>query len=309
MKKHSFFLAAALLAAACSPQVYPLHMEVRQPSDAGITLASKTAAIVYMDGTNQVDSLFDRQVASSIARALEADYFNGEEIIGLSRIATPDSVGTDLMHTLVMETGGDVIFLLNSALGQPEVSANAPVSGAASVDSAYVAVANIPVQTQLFVYDSMGKDEVKKFHGRATLRMEVYNNGVTNQEGLQTLALHNVPVYAEEVGDRISRRFLSNWANENFSFYYFDDFSSEAWFIPLQYAADGEYAKAIDGWAKMVKDVSTIKRACACFNIAQTFFLLGEYGLSSRWLDEAEKLENLTHAQALRKRLAGHLEK
>ena len=309
MKKLTWLLSAVLFVAACSPQIYPLHLGVRQPSESGLTLVGKTASIVYMDGDNQVDSLFDRQVASALARALEADYFNGQEVIGLSRIATPDSVGTDLMHNLVMETDGDVIFLLNSSLDPMAFQTNVPVPGATSADSAYVAVATMPVRTQLYVYDSMGKDEVKLHKGKAVLKMDVYNNGITGEDGLQTLALRQVPDYAEEVGDRISRRFLSTWGNESFSFYYFDDFTSESWFTPLQHAADEEYAQAIDGWGTMVKEGSSIKRACACFNIAQTFFLMGDYPLSARWLDEAEKLENLSQAPALRKRLAAHLEK
>lgn len=309
MKKLTWLLSAVLFVAACSPQVYPLHLGVRQPSEAGLTLVGKTASIVYMDGDNQIDSLFDRQVSSALARALEADYFNGEEVIGLSRIASPDSVGTDIMHNLVMETNGDVIFLLHSSLGEMNIQANKPVPGAASPDSAYVAVATMPVQTQLYVYDSMGKDEVRLYKGKAILKLEVYNNGITSEDGLRTLALLQVPDYAEEVGDRISRRFLSTWANESFSFYYFDDFSSESWFTPLQHVADNEFAKAIDGWAPMVKEGSSIKRACACFNIAQTFYLMGDFNLSARWLEEAEKLENLSQAPALRKRLAAHLEK
>lgn len=309
MKKLFWILTAVFGLAACSPQVYPLHLEVRQPSEAGLTLVGKTASIVYMDGTNQVDSLFDRQVASALARALEADYFGGEEVIGLSRIASPDSVGTDLMHNLVMETEGDVIFLLNSSLGAIGFEENKPVPGAASVDSAYVSVASVPVQTSLYVFDSMAKDEVKLHKGKAILRMEVYNNGITSEDGLTTLALRQMPDYAEEIGDRISHRFLSKWANESFSFYYYDDFSSESWFTPLQYAADGEYARAVDGWARMVKEGSALKRACACFNIAQAFFLMGDYELSSRWLAEADKLENLSQSQALRKRLESRLQK
>lgn len=278
MTKHSWILAAALALAACSPQVYPLHLDVRQPSDAGLTLVGKTASIVYMDGNNEVDSLFDRSAASALARALEADYFGGDEVINLSRIATPDSVGVDLMHTLVMETEGDVIFLMGSKIGP------IPETGKADV----------PMETTVYVYDSMGEDAVQRYHGAAVLK-----NCEKEQLDFQ----------AEEVGTRISRRFRSNWRPESFSFYYFEDFSSEAWFTALQHAADGEYAKAIQGWEPMVKNGSNLKKACACFNIAQTFYLMGDYELSFRWVEEADKLENLMQTSALRKRLAEHLEK
>ena len=308
MKKLSWILVAALALAACSPQVYPLHLEVRQPSDAGLTLAGKTASIVYMDGTNSVDSLFDRHAASALASALEADYFGGEEVIGLSRIATPDSIGVDLMHSLVMETGGDVIFLLSSALGEPSLG-KMTESKLQSVDSAFVCPASVPVSTNLYVYDSMGSDEVRKYKGSAVLNPAVYSNGMLTQDALKDLTLRSLLPEAEEVGLRISRRFQSNWSTESFSFYYFDDFSSENWFTPLQDAADGKFAKAIQGWEPLVKDGSLVKRACACFNMAQAFYLLGDYVIASRWLDEADKLESLTQAQALRKRLALHLEK
>ena len=278
MRKLFWILVAALPLAACSPQVYPLHLEVRQPSDAGLTLVGKTASIVYMDGSNTVDSLFDRHAASALARALEADYFGGEEVIGLSRVPTQDSIGVDLMHTLVMETGGDVIFLLSSKV--------APIPESESAD--------VPMESTLYVYDSMGEDAVKRYHGQAVLK---------------DCSAEQLDGQAEEVGTRISRRFLSNWTTESYSFYYFDDFSSESWFTPLQDAADGQFAKAVQGWEPLVKDGTNLKRACACFNIAQAFYLLGDYVISSRWLDEADKLENLTQVPALRKRLASHLEK
>ena len=182
-------------------------------------------------------------------------------------------------------------------------------SKAASVDSAFVCQANVPVSTVLYVYDSMGNDEVRKYKGSATLNPTVYSSGMLTEEALKDLTLRSLTPEAEEVGLRISRRFRSNWITESFSFYYFDDFSSENWFTPLQDAADGNFAKAVRGWEPLVKDGSNLKRACACFNIAQAFYLMGDYVIASRWLDEAGKLEDLTQAPALRKRLAAHLEK
>ena len=61
--KRASVLVAALVVAACSPEIYPLHLEVRQPSASGMDLNRKSMSIVYMDGSNNLDSLLDRSTA------------------------------------------------------------------------------------------------------------------------------------------------------------------------------------------------------------------------------------------------------
>ena len=88
--KRSVLLAAALvLAVSCSPEIYTHYLEVRQPSDSGLDLSRKSMAVVYMDGNAPADSSFNRSVASALARALEEDYFGGEEVIGLYHVPRP----------------------------------------------------------------------------------------------------------------------------------------------------------------------------------------------------------------------------
>lgn len=307
--KKSCIVAAVLLAAACSPQVYPLYLDVRQPSTSGIDLSGKEIAIVYMDGVNAVDSLFDRQAASSLARELEADYFGGSQAIGLYHIPSADTVSLDLMHTLVMDTGGDIVFVLSTSLGEPALEGNRAVPSAKTLDSAYVCPVNVPVQTKLRVYDAMGDDKVQNFSGKAVLRSVVYNSGTITDDGIRTLALKNLDGQAEEVGNRISSRFLSQWATDSFSFYYFDDTYSNLWMKGLEKAYQGKFAEAVDQWAILVQRLDGEKKACASYNIAMALYLMGDYGMSARWLEQAKKLENLSLAPGLEKRLSARLEK
>lgn len=307
MKKLSFFVAAALLAAACSPQVFPLYLEVRQPSASGLDLSHKSFSIAYMEGK---DSLFDRSAASAMARKLEEDYFGGEEVVGLYKVPAADSVTLELMHSLVMETEGDVVFLLSTQLGEPGPETNQAVSGARSLDSAYVCPVAVPVVTHLDLYDSMGEDKLIPFKGSTVLRPLVYNNGVVTDEGLKTLARQAMAVNeSEEVGRRMTRRFLSQWKTESFSFYYFDSFQADVWLEALQYMNEGQFAKAVDIWKELTQRGNAQKRACASYNIAMAFYLMEDYEMSSRWLSYAAKLENLSLAPGLAKRLAARLEK
>lgn len=307
--KHSWLIAAALLAAACSPQVFPLHLELRQPSKSGLDLSRKSMSIVYMDSPLPADTLFGRTAASALARNLESDYFGSEEAIGLYQVPRADSVSLDLMHSLVMDTGSDVVFLLTNRLGAPAFTENKEVPGATQVDSAYVCEADIPVVTHLFVYDSMATDEVHRYKGSATLRASVYNNGMTSSDGLRTLAWHSLGKQAEEVGRRLSSRFISEWKQDAFRFYYFDDVNVGRWVEGLSQVQQGKLSAAVDTWMPLVKEGNAQKRACAAFNVAQTFYLMGDYGLAARWLDVATRLENLDLAPGLSKRLAAHLEK
>lgn len=275
MKRFASCVAAALALAACSPQVYPLYLEVRQPSSSGLDLSRKTMGIVYMDSDSPADSTFDRSAASALARALEEDYFSGAEEVGLYHTAASDSVSLEKMHTLVMDTGKDVVFLLSSRLAAVREDGSLPVS------------------TRLSVYDSMGEDKVHRYSGSAILPAP---------------AGADAPSQPEVVGERISARFLSKWKTERFSFYYFDQILSD-WETPIEHVEEGKLAKAIDAWAPLVKKGNSLQRACAAYNMAMAFYLLEDYEMSLLWLDYADKLENVPLSGGLRSRLAPHLEK
>lgn len=269
MKHFASLIAAALLLAACSPQIYPLYLDVRQPSTSGLDLNRKSMAIVYMDGANPADSSFDRSAASALARKLEEDYFGGEEVVNLYHIPSADTVTLDAMHSLVMDTEGDVIFLLSSSLGEKTPEGAQPVS------------------SRLLVYDSMGTDKLYRFNGSALIPAP---------------AGPDAPSQAEVVGNRISTRFLSQWKTESFSFYYFDGLY-DGWFDALERMHEGQMGKAIDAWTPLVKTGSDIKRACAAYNMAMAFYLLEDYEMSERWLALADKMENLSLSAGLHTRL------
>lgn len=302
MKKFIISLAAALLVMGCSPSVYTQYLEVRGASASGLSLGRKSMAISYMESP---DSAFDRSAASALARALEKDYFGGEECIGIFSVPASDSVSLAGMHSLVMDTEADVVFLLNTTLGELSVQGNNPMSGATSVDSAYVAKVSVPISTRLWVYDSMGEDKVHTFRGSTVLEPVVPNSGIISDEGLRILALRDVngPDGAGKLGEKVSRRFVSKWNTESFSWYYFEDFNQDSWVKALEKASKGQFAAAVDGFAPLLKSRDPLKKACACYNIAMAFYLMEEPETAGVWLDKADSLENLSLSGGLRKRI------
>lgn len=279
MKRAIIAIAAALLLAACSPQVYPLYLEVRQPSSSGFNLNRKSMSIVYMEGNNNLDSLFERRAASAMARSLEEDYFDGEEVVGLYSVPSLDTVTVENMRSLVMDTDKDVVFLLSTQMDVPQDTTVAM---------------SIPLKARMYVYDSMGEDKVRSFKGSSVMNVA---------------RMQDLEEKADEVGQTISGRFLSGWKTESFSYYFFDDFSVDEWVEGIQFANDGAFAKSADVWMTLVKKGSNIKRACAAYNLAMTFYLMEDYEMSAKWLALAEKMEDLALTPGLRTRLNAYLEK
>ena len=290
----------ALALAACSPQTLTMSVDMRHPSKSGIDLGRKTISIVYMDDGEH--GSFSNGVASALARSLEDDYFAGREAIGVYDMPV-DSVSLDLMHRLVVDTGDDVVFLIGPpTFGEVALAENKAVEKPKNVDSAFVVQAQIPYSAKLFVYDSMDKtDSMKAFRGGSVLRAQVYNNGVTAPEYLKKQALAS-PEGAELVGRQISNRFVPTWKMENYTLYYYDGWDDD-WTNAAYYAYEYQWKKAADIWMTKRKDNNVTKRACACYNTALAFYMLGDLNLATKWLDRADGYATLSLSPGLRKRI------
>ena len=303
MKRFTLTLGLAALAlAACSPQTLTLNVDMRHPSKSGLDLARKTMSIVYMDNET-ADTTFSNGVASSLARSLEEDYFGGNEAIGVYKIPA-DSVSLDLMHRLVIDTGDDVVFLLGPpTFGEVAITDNVALQRPVSVDSAFVAQAHIPYNAKLFVYDSMDKeDRLQVFRGNSILRTQVYSSGVTAPEFLKDKALESKELGAELVGKQISNRFVPTWKTEAYSLYYFEGWDDD-WVQAAYLASEMEWKKAADIWMKKIGDNSYTKRACACYNTALAFYMMGDLNLATKWLDRADQYGKPDLSPGLRKRI------
>ena len=303
MKRFTLTLGLAALAlAACSPQTLTLNVDMRHPSKSGLDLAKKTMSIVYMDD-DKPDTTFSNGVASALARSLEEDYFGGNEAIGVYKIPT-DSVSLDLMHRLVIDTGDDVVFLLGPpSFGEVALSENVALQQPVSVDSAFIAQAQIPYAAKLFVYDSMDKeDRLQVFRGNSILRTQVYSSGVTAPEFLKDKALESKELGAELVGKQISNRFVPTWKTEAYSLYYFEGWDDD-WVQAAYLASEMEWKKAADIWMKKIGDNSYTKRACACYNTALAFYMMGDLNLATKWLDRADQFGTPSLSPGLRKRI------
>ena len=206
-----------------------------------------------------------------------------------------------------------MLFLLGPpSFGNISLGSNAGVRGRiTNVDSAYVCNAVVPFTMQLYVFDSMeGVDTFHKFKSGSNIQLNVYNSGMLTKEGLMGEAKRQAAFHADRVGLQLGSAFVSTWKLEQYSLYYFDNLSSQDWVAPIREAQKFNWTKAVDMWIPFLKNRDYQKKACASYNIAVAFYMLGDYELATKWLDQADKMDStLALSPMLRRRLVERIGK
>lgn len=309
MRKTSLLVASALLAlASCAPQAFVVSPEMRGPSKSGLNLAGKSMAVVYLTDGNPRDTLFNASAASGFASRLEGDYFGGEQAVELFTARGGDGVdyaSKDSLLSLVMETGKDVVFVIDiPELGIPTIKDPIKNTGkAVSADSSYVNIASVPFTTKIFVYDSMNKeDRVFGFAGSRAFEVRVYSDGKTPKDQIQGLVWKNISSGAEKAGYNAAGTFMSTWKPDDFYVVYYDG-AEEAWDKGAEYAYSFKWKEAINQWVKLLECRSDEKKACAAYNIALGCFMCGQPALALEWLDRSDSYTPVSLSRTLRQKI------
>ena len=302
-------VASALLAlASCAPQAFVVSPEMRGPSKSGLNLAGKSMAVVYLTDGNPRDTLFNASAASGFASRLEEDYFGGEQAVELFTARGGDGVdyaSKDSLQSLVMETGKDVVFVIDiPELGIPSIKDPIRNTGkAVSTDSAYVNIASVPFTTKIFVYDSMNKeDRVFGFAGSRTFEVRVFTDGTTPKDQISGLVWKNISSGAERAGYTAAGTFMSVWKTDDFYVVYYDG-AEEAWDKGAEYAYSFKWKEAINQWVKLLKCRNDEKKACAAYNIALGCFMCGQPALALEWLDRSDNYTPVSLSKTLRQKI------
>lgn len=115
MIKRFLALAAVLLSlVCCAPVGYVLNVEMRQPSLSGDDFVGKEMVVICLSGADALDE--STPEAEALAKTLENDYFGGKQTIpiyNMEREAGAVYASPDSLVSLVLETGKDVVFLVD----------------------------------------------------------------------------------------------------------------------------------------------------------------------------------------------------
>lgn len=298
-------VSALLATVSCGPSRYMMHLEMRYPSKAGVELAGKNVSVVYLENGSRLKDRFNAGMAEGLASVIEEDYGTGEGSVGIYRMprsASGDYSSKDTLTNLLIDTGSDVVLLLDTVkFGEMTVGGPSKVTYRTVKDSSVVNVGSIPFTVKLYGYDAMNDNEdVKTFGGTSVAQASVYSDGNLNKDELYAMAYKALPSEGFSAGELVGDSFRSQWKVEGYSVLYFD---SLKWKEALEKADDLDWKGAMDIWFGLLDTNDVMKRSCASYNIALACYMLGDYKLASDWLDLSDKETELPVSATLRKRI------
>lgn len=301
-------MSVILAFGSCAPQAFIVSPEMRAPSKSGLNLTGKSMAVVYVvDGIHR-DTLFNSCLANGFASRLEEDYYGGEQSIGVFTVPFSEGVDyacKDSMVSLIMQTGRDVVFLVDKPeLGQPSAAEPVKVAGGPMPkDSAFIATVKVPFTTTFHVYDSMGKDdEVHGFAGSKEMKPQVYCAQGTSREVLEASVWDCIEEAANVAGYQAANSFVSTWKQERFYVIYYDTFDN-SWDKASQYAHSHKWKEAMEKWFTLLSTGNSEMKACACYDIALGCFMMGQPQLALEWLDRSDAQKPVSLSKDLRAKI------
>lgn len=266
----SFAVVAAVLLSSCSPSAYILNLESRGPSTSGLDLYGKSLAVVYLESQDGSDSMFNNRISDALAYSIEKDMFDGKEAVKVYCLPK-DPEGTysskDTLSQYIMLLDTDVVMLLDT----PSMADN---NGSGK----------IPVNSKLYIYDSMADDDVTVLTGHVSV-----------------ISLSD-STKAMNIGSSLASPLKSKWVNEAFTYVYYDGFD-ERWIKAVSLADDFKWTDAMEIWMDLAKLPSAAKASCAKYNIAQTCYILEQYDLALEWLESSDDSYPLSLSSGLRSKI------
>ena len=305
MKNILCIIALAVMSVACGPSRHAIHVEMRHPSKSGIEFSGKTISVVHLENDNLMSNNLSSGIADGLAYALEQDYCTGAGSVGIYRmLVVPggDYSSRDTLVNLLMDTGSDVIFLVDTlSVGLMTIGGPTAVAAPSSPDSSYISTGNIPFKMHLYCFDAMNRNEkVYDYSGSSVAVPFAYSDGRQSSETIRERAVESLTELGFEVGTTISDSFKSQWKYEQYSVVYFD---SPQWYKAIEYADVYYWKDAMNIWLELLDTNDMLKRACAAYNLALASYMLGDYDLASQWLDRSDSDNKLPMSDTLRKRI------
>jgi len=294
MKLHRYkslsLLAILILATSCSPLLYEMAVDIREPAAFPVNLEEKSVAI-YIASSEQgsySDSLLKVNFASGIASGLESKLGLSEEAVYIyNHYPSEDSVVTmEYIQSLSRQADSDIVILIDRV----SVSDFSRVENLAMGSNRDIQYMYASFSSKISIYDGVTATIVAKVDQKDTVYWELLTksdlNITSSKEGVEKV----INMVAPRVGRDIAARFFPSWVTEHRHLFVFS--GDPLWERAYSNALAFDWDKAIGAWLRETDNTNKYRAACAAINIAVGCEMTGRPELALEWLVSAEMMYN-----------------
>ena len=285
-----YLLSAVIFTASCSPSLYELAVDVRQPASVSIANIEDKSIAVYV--TAEENSAVDDNAslpirfASGLAAGLEKNLGLDEGAVYVynhypENGASPYAM--DYIQSLSRQADSDMLILVE----------NVQVSDFTLIDNVAVTAQSVQYMHALFegnfsVYDGTTAELIAQKNIKDTVYWELLSNNSTTRSsrtGGVEVAVNSI---TSRIGDDVADIFFAKWKRESRYLYVYNSL----WRSAFNYARAFEWDRAIAVWSAELTQKGGYKAACAAINIAVGCEMTGRADLALEWLNTAERMYN-----------------
>ena len=283
-----YLLNAVILTASCSPSLYELAVDVRQPASVSIANIEDKSIAVYVaaeeTSAEEDDASLPIRFASGLAAGFEKNLGLEEGAVYVynhypERGASPYVM--DYIQSLSRQADSDMLILVE----------NVQVSDFTLMDNIAATSQSVQYMHALFesnfsVYDGITAEQITQKTIKDTVYLEVLSNNSTTRSSRTGGVEVAVNAIASRIGGDVADIFFTGWKRESRYLYVYNSL----WRSAFNYARAFEWDRAIAVWTAELTRNGGYKAACAAINIAVGCEMTGRADLALEWLNAAEKM-------------------
>lgn len=282
MKSKNFIIVFLLFGVvSCSPIPYYLNVDMKKPSEHGVSIENKNIAVVTAMAKGGRDSLLLSAIAFGAAEKIEEEKGLGRGVVPVFTVYSDelnvnDEVGLSI---IAVDSNVDLLMVIDSlSVGSYFVRVDRTVQ---EVQKDVM----LPFKVNYKVFNLSSFSYPVKVSLSDTIISTVIGANVSDIKAVAKANQMSNELF-KRVGASISSTLFPQWEEQSRMVIYYNN---DNWEKALDYARDFRWVEARNIWIEEAKSPSPQKSACAAFNIALACEMLGEYGLARKWLDFAEE--------------------
>ena len=288
--RSGYMLGIVLLLTSCSPSLYDIAVDIRQPAVTPINDIENKSIAIYiaaeeLDSVNSKDSLLWMNFASGLASGFEEHLELSEGAVYIyTHYPDSDQIYTmDYIQSLSRQADSDLVIVVDSLV----VSDFALMENLATGASHSLQYMHAQFRNKISVYDGITAEKVTSISQKDTVYWQILANSKQDIDIRSSGVSAAVGGVSSKIGEHIVSLFVPYWVTEH---RYLFVYGTSSWRVAFNHAVAFNWDRAIDIWSTELNHKNRYRAACAAVNIAVGCEMTGRPEFALEWLETAEKM-------------------